>query len=290
MRGLKWYAAAAVGAAAWVGSGSPLASTASAAVLWDNGGFVTNPTGGTGTIGGQPISNADGFTIPGQTFIFSTIGVSAAFSVDTALADDFTVPAGGWDLDAVTLYAIQSSTPSVTRVRINLWAAAPFNANSPAPLPSPLPQPLLTQSLLLNGGPGTFVAHRQSPSGTSTNRPVFAYTVSLDGLPNNGLLDAGTYWLEYSFEGTGTTNVLTPLVTPRASVTRTFNARQYAALSGVTTDPRAWFEGREGFVAGVQDGRAYELPFVLQGTPEPGTAVLALGLAGVLVGRRRAHV
>jgi hypothetical protein len=31
-----------------------------------------------------------------------------------------------------------------------------------------------------------------------------------------------------------------------------------------------WFEGREGYVAGVQEGRAYELPFMLEGTSGPG--------------------
>lgn len=260
------------------------------AVLFDNGPIVTNPSGGTGSIEGQPISQADPFTVPGQTFLFSTTGVGATMTQNVSVAEDFTVPAGGWDLNQVTLFAFQSSqtAPSVSRVRVNLWTAAPFSANSPLPRPDPLPQPILASALVLDAGPGTFVAHRQSPSGTSTVRPVFSYAVSLDGLPDGGRLAAGTYWLEWSFDGaiSPSANVFTPLVTPRSIVSE-HNARLFNALN--SADTRDWFEGREGFVAGVSDGRAYSLPFVLDGTaiPSPGAAGVALALAGWAGMRRR---
>ena len=239
-------------------------------VLWDNGGIVTNPTGGTGTIAGQPISNADGFTIPGQSFVFSTTGVGAAAWYVNALADDFTVPEGEeWDLSEVKLYAFRSalSVAPVTAVRINLWTAPPFNADSPPPLPIPLPLPLLAQSLEVPVGQGDLVCHRQSVTSTATNRPVHEYVVPLDGLPSGGRLGPGTYWLEFSFVNELVTgqNVLVPLVTPRTMVVG-HNARALNALDGQMSSPRAWFEGREGYVAGVTEGRAYELPFVLRGT------------------------
>ncbi|MDX2148376.1 MAG: hypothetical protein SFZ23_12720 [Planctomycetota bacterium] len=243
------------------------ACVASADVLFDSGPFVTNPTGGTGQIAGQPISNADGFTVPGSTFIFTTTGIGATIPVNVSVAEDFTVPAGGWNLDAVTLFAFQTSqtTPTVRRVRINLWSAPPFSAGSPAPRPDPLPTPLLSEPLLLDAGLGTFVAHRQSATSTSTIRPVFAYTVSLDGLPRSGFLAQGTYWLEWSFEGASTPsqNVFIPLVSPRTAVSG-HNARLFNALN--SSDTRDWFEGREGFVAGQADGRPYTLPFILRGT------------------------
>jgi uncharacterized protein (TIGR03382 family) len=49
-----------------------------------------------------------------------------------------------------------------------------------------------------------------------------------------------------------------------------------------------WFEGREGFVAGQAEGRAYSLPFILGGTaiPSPGSLALA-GLIGLASARRR---
>ena len=49
-------------------------------LLYTNGPFITNPTGGTGSIAGLPISNADGFTVPGSTFNFSTTGVNTALA------------------------------------------------------------------------------------------------------------------------------------------------------------------------------------------------------------------
>lgn len=261
-----------------------------AAVLFDNGPFITNPTGGTGAIEGQPISQADPFTVPGQTFVFSTTGVGATMSLNVSVAEDFTVPAGGWDLDRVTLFAFQTSqtAPSVTRVRVNLWTAAPFSAGSPEPRPDPLPQPVLASALVLDAGPGTFVAHRQSSTSTATVRPVFSYTVSLDGLPDGGRLAAGTHWLEWSFDGASSpsANVFTPLVTPRSLVDG-HNARLFNALN--SADTRDWFEGREGFVAGVSDGRAYSLPFVLEGTaiPSPGAAAMMLVVTGWGDSRRR---
>lgn len=258
---------------------------AHAQVLFDNGPIITNPIGGTGPIAGLPISQADGFTVPGSTFVFSTTGVAATFATQTAAADNFVVPAGGWDLDRVTLFAFQTSqtTPTVRTIRVNLWTSAPYSAGSPGPLPDPLPTPMLAQPLVLDAGVGEFVCHRESPSGTSTVRPVFAYTVSLDALPNAGRLDAGEYWLEFSFEGASTpsANVFTPLVTPRTEAFD-LNARLLNSIDGSPSGPRVWFEGREGLVPGASEGRPYAIPFVLHGTPVPAPAS-ALVVGGMLL-------
>lgn len=276
-----------------------IAAGAHAAPLFSNGPFITNPTGGTGSIAGLPISNADGYTVPGSTFIFSTTGVGATISSNTAVAENFTVPAGpggvGWDLDSLTVYAFQTSqtAPSVTQIQINLWTTTPYSPGSPTiPDGTTIPQPVLATPLTLSAGAGTFVAHRQSPSGTSSNRPVFAYTVSLDGLPDLGALAPGDYWIQWSFLGASSpsSNVFTPLVSPRSSVSG-HNARLLNSIDGLASSPRVWFEGREGFVAGQADGRAYELPFVLGGTviPTPGSGgvLVLLGLGGGLAGSRR---
>jgi hypothetical protein len=248
-----------------------VASSALAGTLHSNGPFVTNPAGGTGTIAGQPISNCDGFTVPGSTFIYSTTGIAATASTSTAVAEDFMVPAGGWQLDALTVYAFQTSQTSatVTQVQVNLWTDTPFSSGSPG-APATLPQPMLATNLVLPASPGTFVCHRQSATSTATNRPVFAYTVQLKGLPNGGHLPAGRYWIQWSFTGASSpsANVFTPLVSPRTAV-QGHNARQLNALDGNPASPRVWFEGREGYVAGSSEGRAFELPFQLLGTPMP---------------------
>lgn len=276
-----------------------VAGAAQATPLYSNGAFITNPTGGTGSIAGLPISNSDGYTVPGSTFLFSTTGVGATVSSNTAVAENFTVPAGpggvGWDLNTLTVYAFQTSqnAPSVTQIQVNLWTATPYSPGSPTiPDGTIIPQPVLTTALTLNAGPGTFVAHRQSPSGTSSNRPVFAYTVSLDGLPDLGALAPGDYWIQWSFLGASSpsVNVFTPLISPRTSVTG-HNARLLNSIDGTAAGPRVWFEGREGFVAGQAEGRAYELPFELGGTviptPASGGVLVLLGLGGHLAGSRR---
>ena len=246
-----------------------LSGVAAADVLHDNGPIVTNPTGGTGQIAGQPISNADGFTIPGSTFIFSTTGVAATVATNTAAAEDFVVPSGGWQLDTLTLFAFQTSqtTPTITSIQVNLWTDTPYSQGSPGQ-PDPLPQPVLAQPLILDAGAGTFVCHRQSVSSTGTIRPVFSYTVPLTGLPNGGFLPEGHYWIQWSMQGANSpsANVFMPLVSPRTAVTG-HNARLLNSIDGSAGGPRVWFEGREGYVEGQADGRAYELPFVITGTP-----------------------
>jgi hypothetical protein len=231
--------------------------------LFTNGPLVTNPTGGTGGILGQPISQAE----PYPTIPAGSLGFGSTISSNTAAADDFVIPAGKtWDLDSVTLYCFQTgqTTAVVTQVNINLWTAPPFSANSPPPIPDPLPVPVLATALAVTPTSSQFVCHRESATSTSTTRYVYAYTVSLNGLPNGGVLGPGTYWLQFSFQGSGTGNVFVPLVTPRTSTFNT-NARLYNSVTG-TGSERSWFEGREGFVSGSNDGRPYGLPFILHGT------------------------
>ncbi len=264
---------------------------ARAEILFDNGPFITNPTGGTGSIAGLPISQAEGFTMPGSSFVYSTTGIGATYADNTAVAEDFFVPAGGWDLDSVTLFAFQTSqtTPTIETVRINIWNATPYSAGSPPPVPDPLPQPLMAEPLVLDAGPGEFVCHRQSPSGTSTVRPVYAYTVSLDGLPDGGRLEAGQYWLEWSFIGAATPSprCWIPLVTPRESAFNQ-NARLFNSIDGSAAGPRVWFEGREGYSPPLSEGWPYALPFVLHGTvPEPSALLALLSATALALARRR---
>ena len=118
-----------------------VALSANADGLYSNGAFVTQPTGGTGTIAGLPIRKCDGFTVPGSTFVYSTTGIAETVATSTAVAEDFTVPAQGWDLDTLTVYAFQTSqtTATVTQVQVNLWTETPYNAGSPG-APASMPR------------------------------------------------------------------------------------------------------------------------------------------------------
>lgn len=278
-------------------------SVGSAATLWSNGTIVTNPTGGTGPIAGLPISTAENYPLPGSSLNAATTGVAAGTttisgqSVQLKAADDFYVPDGNWDIDAITVYGFQTYSSSattyaqtVTQVMLNLWDQTPYTAASPdLPPGTPIPQPLLSVPLSFDvTGQGTLVGHRVSGISTNTVRPVYSWTVPADALPNGGKLAPGHYWLEMSFIGDGpqTDNVFVPLVTPRAQ-----NADHNARLFNVPFSgaPLSWFEGREGFSASLNvPGRAYSLPFELVGTPEPASLSLLAG-AGVLLRRRRSN-
>ena len=117
---------------------------------------------------------------------------------------------------------------------------------------------------------------------------MFSYTVSLNDLPNGGVLAPGTYWLEWTFIGasTPTPRVYVPLVSPRTAAVN-LNARLFNSIDGSSTGPRVWFEGREGYLPPNAEGRPYALPFILNGVaPEPATLSLLLA-GGLLLLRRR---
>src|SRR5687768_11031323 len=159
---------------------------ASADLLWNNGSYVSNPTGGTGAIAGQPISQIE---LPSTIFGY---GHNEAAVPPVRLADDFTVPSPGWDVNTATVHAYLTGAlaPTVTSVRLELFDGAPGaggNALGVQTVPA---------------GPGTLVAYRQTSTGTGdSTRRVFSYTVSMDGFANGGQLLPGTYWLAYSVVG-----------------------------------------------------------------------------------------
>lgn len=276
------------------------ASPVSAAQLFSNGQVVTNPTGGTDGIAGYPVVQQQ--LVPGYAGLgFADRTANASITLGgtaQAFADDFTVPAGGWDLDTLTVYAFKSTSPAVVppaatgpvaRVRLNLWTDVPQSANGPAPLPSPLPTPVFATDLDLPVLSSTFVGYRTAYN-TNANgtRPVYAYEVSLDGLPNLGQLAAGTYWLEWSFiDSTGSsTNILAhPVV---RSTAHNFNARQFNVYATGQTE-YAWFEMRDAFgQPNTPEGFAIALPFDLSGTVLPEPASLAvLSLAAPMLRQKR---
>jgi hypothetical protein len=275
-----------------------VASSASATVLFDNGPLITNPAGGTSSIAGQPISQPERLARPGDGALVQTLaGRTARAPLGHSVADDFTVPAPGWDLDSLTVYGYESITGSnplltttIDRVHVNLWTATPYSANSPAPVPDPLPQPVLAQKLVLPVTSSSLVGFRtaNATSTASIGRSIFALTVSLDGLPDAGELAAGTYWLEWSLEDESnpSANLNIPLVTPRASAPDA-DARQFNYI-GFGPQVNSWFEPRDGFATGISDGLSMAFPFSLSGSVVPEPSLLGtLALATLALRRRR---
>lgn len=248
-----------------------LSSATQAGVLFSNGPLITAPTGGTSSIAGLPISRTESGTSVGRT-------IRGQFG--HAVADDFAFSGPAWDLDSATFYVYLSgqnlTNPTgadnpVTHVRLNLWTDVPFSAGSPPPVPTPIPTPVFGDDLVLPVTSASFVGHRTAATSTASIRPVYAITVSLDGVPELESLDAGTYWLEWSYLANDPNALLnTPLVTPRAEAFN-LNGRQLNVFD--STGTVAWFEARDGFTA-TNPGLAMAFPFELSGSVIPEPSVL----------------
>lgn len=148
-------------------------------ILWDNGNLVTHP--------GQGPGGSDASIIHATTF-----GFGAQIGLNNALADDFTIPRGIWDIDRVTVYAYQSGsgvTPTINDLRLQIWSGRPGDQGSSVVWGN------LTSNVL-DAATFTGVYRVQTLPG-DTVRPVMALRANVDTV-----LSAGQYWIEWQAGGT----------------------------------------------------------------------------------------
>jgi hypothetical protein len=231
--------------------------------LYTNGSFISQPTGG-GPSGTDPVSILQS---PDTAF------GSGCANNPFRLADDFTVPAGGWTIQRVDVFGYQTQT-------------APGGSTV---------SPFTTGTLRIWNGPpnagGTIVfgdttTNRQTTTGwsgvwrvlstalTNQQRPIMR--VSMDNL--NITLPAGTYWVDFGI-APASGGAFCP---PNTSTSATNNALQLA------TAPDTWQAVVDG-----GSGRPLDFPFQLFGTPAaqppvfgytpaPGSTVTATGGTGLV--------
>jgi hypothetical protein len=208
------------------------------------------------------------------------------FTGTLRLADDFTVPAGGWRIDFFHFYSYRTGAPFTqphTSYVLQIWNGPPNDPNSSVifgdlttnRLVSATPT-IVWDSSLASGN--VFRIFNTSPGGTApgTTRHIWAHKVQTQ--PGGLFLPAGTYWID--FQG-GPTGGFYPSTThtglrgvPGA------NAMQW---NGTTwTSPIVDTGLPVGAPAVPQD-----LVFQIEGVPEPASLlVIAAGL-GFLAARRR---
>ncbi len=186
------------------------------AQIYDNGPLVNSP--GTGPGG------ADESVAMNTTSGLTSRGWNVSASGGYRGADDFTVPAGGWDVVTVTLVPYMGGSPPtspspITAIYLQIWNGQPGLAGSSVVWGDTTTNRLGTTSF-------ASVYRRLESEPTDASRVVFAASANV-----NTTLPAGTYWLDFQIGGNTTyTGPWYPPVTINGQTT-TGNALQWTGAS-----------------------------------------------------------
>ncbi|MBE7477782.1 MAG: T9SS type A sorting domain-containing protein [Ignavibacteriota bacterium] len=167
------------------GQNVPLPYSPDLAVLYDNGPLVTHPGGGSG--------GADASALQ-TTLGLGTYGFGQQISAGNTVADDFTVPVGGWQVGEIQFFTYQtgSTTAStINDVRVQIWNGAP-NAGGTV-IFGDLTTNRLSETSWTN------IYRVLDTQLSNTQRPVMRVVVRFTPALN---LAAGTYWVEWQCGGT----------------------------------------------------------------------------------------
>jgi hypothetical protein len=205
-----------------------------AAVLWDNGGFVTHPAGGAGGADLSVLQTALGMTI---------YGFGHQFSVPNYIADDFTVPPGDtWTIDSITFFAYQSGSSTfstITGVYFKILSGPPPGGGL-------VFGDLTTNRMTSTTWSNCYRALDTDPG--ASNRPIMANVAE----PGAALvLNPGTYWIVWCTNGTLTSGPWAP-PTVTLGATGSGNGMQ-SVDAGATYAP-------------VLDVGIQDFPFIIQGS------------------------
>jgi hypothetical protein len=211
------------------------AQQARGGVLYDNGPLVNSP--GTG-----PAGEDESILQTALTLTLFGFGHNTAPGTNIRVADDFEVPAGGWDIDEIQFYGYQtgsSTTSTFTTYVVQIWDGLPGDPGSTVVFGD-------TTTNRLSNSEFANILRRTDTSPGNVMRPVMQNTTTVDVN-----LDAGTYWVEWGATGSLASGPWVPPITINGQTT-TGNARQ--VIGGV------WQDALDGtFPQG--------LPFIIMGTP-----------------------
>lgn len=219
-------------------------------VLLDNGPLVNSA--GTGAGG------ADESVVQGGLGMI-TIGFGHQVLNTNSVIDDFDVPAPGWQIDEIVFFAYQtgsSTTSTMTGVNFQIWDGDPTMMGS-----SVIFGDLATNALVDTAWSGIYRVTDTTPG--ETNRPIMANTAAV-----NTVLMPGTYWIEWSTDGSLGSGPWAPPIT----------------IDGVDTTGNA-YQNLAGVIGPATDGGSLTqqgFPFIIVGTPAGSVAVPTLNTAGIL--------
>jgi len=207
------------------------------AVLHDNGPLVTNPGGGAG-----------GADVSALQLTNTTLGSNVSQAGPFRVADDFTVPAGGWTVDTLTFFAYQTgstTTSTITGVNVRIWDGVPGAAGSSIVFGDDTTNRLASTAF-------TNIYRTSGSDLGNTQRPIMAVVATI-----NTSLAAGTYWVDWQLSGSLGSGPWAPAVTLSGQTGAPgANAMQYV---GSTSTWQAVTDGGS--------GAAQDFPFVVEGSP-----------------------
>lgn len=216
--------------------------------------MVTHPGAGAG--------GADISRLQSTSLGMNNYGNGVSSTTGYRIADDFTVPAGGWTLNDVSVYAYQtgsSTTSTFTGLNFRIWDGDPSLSGSNVVFGD-----TATNRMSSTGFANIYRDVESAPD--VTNRPVMVVTAS--GL--SVALAAGTYWLDWQATGSLSSGPWAVPITINGQST-TGNALQFNGT--------AW--------AAVTDVGPQGFPITLSGelpAADLGLAKVAVGATGVAVG------
>ncbi len=177
----------------------------------------------------------------------NSLGSGAQKSANNSMADDFTL-AEEYDITSIDVYAYQTGAtpPSVNAIYLRIWEGDP--SGSGTVVWGDLTTNIMSAAVFEN----VYRASETAP--TDTSRAIQKVTANTTGLT----LDAGTYWVEYTFAGTSSSGPWVPPISILGQAT-TGNALQFQGAAN------AWFP--------VEDSGTFTpqgLPFQVYGTATGG--------------------
>lgn len=147
--------------------------------------LITHVGGGAG--------GADASRLQNSSLAMGTLGFGVSATGATRLADDFVVPAPGWTISDVSVYAYQTgstTTSTFTGLNFQIWDGDPSLGTSTVVFGDTTTNRLNTN--------GFFNLYRETETSLgATNRPIMllqATGLSINLLP-------GTYWLDWQADG-----------------------------------------------------------------------------------------
>lgn len=196
---------------------------------------ITNATGG---VGGAPVSELQ--TALGLT----TLGAGAQIANNNSVAEDFTVPAGGWTITRAKFYTYQSfagPVSTINDVRIQVFTGTPTG--------TPVFGDTTTNRLTSTVATGGY----RAATATITNGDRAIYEVVADFSPAI-TLPAGTHWIAWNMGGTAASG---PWAIPQTVLGTASTGNCQQSLAGAAFAP---------LIDGGTSAAALGCAFVLEGT------------------------